>query len=886
MAPKAKYAVITERVSVDVLDYVASSPAAEWTPPGSEIPLRTILYDIRRCTEDGCLLSIWREETEQFKGRRYSGIGDQANRELPSHHRRLIEVGVNHTTIGMSLFALPGYLRDLLRSRVPNLYILDLVNAHPTFTAQRNPTLQHLRAYCDRRDECLRLVMQACGVDRKVAKEVFLRVMYGGGVEAWCSDNGVEYASVPDFVHEYRGDVKQAIAADYLRHRGDYPDVEPTKVIYYVNTKTERECVNRCQEVLIAAMARVQAYEHDGLAFALQVRDLEGLVRRCSDACGHRVTIEPSKTFEKAMEGLVAKTGIQEWAPQNGNWMHHQELIVRACSESNEAHTTFADLVLAEPQISSTVPFAIRDIFVLVEGHHHLSYFDVDERIWKIDSTTASGVLKDYIHTICTRRLQSYSTNQWGRDGTVKQVFLAIDKRRSRYGNGPFLSHVAAIVQPRLRVGQAFEFDPKKSLRYLKFHEACFDSETEQFIDVQPSMCITNSTGWTYEGFHKPGVFDVGGVPMEFPALLERLEAAFIRVRQEHDDVPRGSPYDMSDELKDEFDMLASHIFELRIWFDWVHDWAVVVYELQHMARGVFGVQMAESLILRSAGRGGKDTTLNIMSAVLGTYATSITYDSLCTVRDPDAPSPLIARLRSKRLVGVRECDEHKAMMASVFKRICDPSSKMQGRELYKGPVEFHPTTLPVFCTNHSVKLSKMDKATAARLAIVEYRTEFADSTGGATQMTWRDVDSMIPSMRPGVFWILWRVYRHLLKNRPMRNVHPIPAACFEVRLLNVEDRDMTQSRDTLMKYIEPARGAVEATEAKVVDTLIAHELRILEADARTTLQGLLMKRERTKRMEFGKKVNRELYKFAFPNEGLQWVKLNQAGWDDVNSYK
>ena len=258
-------------------------------------------------------------------------------------------------------------------------------------------------------------------------------------------------------------------------------------------------------------------------------------------------------------------------------------------------------------------------------------------------------------------------------------------------------------------MGQMFEFDPKESLRYLKFHDKCFDRETEEFVDVRPDMYITNSTGWSYVEFNKPGLFDLGGVGVSFATVLDRLDAAFARVRQEQDRVPAGQSYDMSDELKAEFDTISKHIFELRIFYEWTGDWTVVMYELQHLARGIFGIRMAESLILRSAGRGGKDTTLNVIAAILGMYAASLTYEALCTVRDPDAPSPLIARLRSKRVMGVRECDEHKAMMASVFKRICDPSSKMQGRELYKGPVEPHPTTLPTFCTNHSIKLTKMD---------------------------------------------------------------------------------------------------------------------------------------------------------------------------------
>ena len=192
---------------------------------------------------------------------------------------------------------------------------------------------------------------------------------------------------------------------------------------------------------------------------------------------------------------------------------------------------------------------------------------------------------------------------------------------------------------------------------------------------MRPKMYITNTTGWAYEGFHKPGVFDVAGDTVDFQVIIVRLEAAFARVSQDHDSVPRGKFYEMSDDLKNELDLLATHVCELRIFYEWTHDWAVVMYELQHLARGVFGVRMAESLILRSAGRGGKDTMLNCLAAVLGTYDTNITYDALCSVKDPDAASPIFAKLRSKRIMGVRECDEARAMMASVFQRICDPSS-------------------------------------------------------------------------------------------------------------------------------------------------------------------------------------------------------------------
>ena len=141
-----------------------------------------------------------------------------------------------------------------------------------------------------------------------------------------------------------------------------------------------------------------------------------------------------------------------------------------------------------------------------------------------------------------------------------------------------------------------------------------------------------------------------------------------------------------------------------------------------------------------------------------------------------------------------------------------------------------------------------------------------------------KDIDAMLPSMRPGLFWTLWRWYRHLLKGKAMRKVHPIPSACVHARPLNVEDPTMVRSRLLLLNHIEPCR-VCEASECKEVDALFADKLGETAADIRTTLQGLLMKRERSKRKDTaGRFVHTESYKFTFPNVGVQWVKLNRAG--------
>jgi hypothetical protein len=196
--------------------------------------------------------------------------------------------------------------------------------------------------------------MAACRVDRKAAKELFIRILYGGAVGTWCCDHGVADKTVPSFTQTYKADMDEAVAADHNRHKSFYPaGTSRSKVIYYLNTQAERECVDKVEELLLDSGADIQAYEHDGLSFIMPVGDMDELIGRCSDACGYPVTIEPAKTFEQAMAVLMDKVGVRDesaWAPK---------LIVQARKESTEAHVIFADLVLAEPQISSKVPFSV-----------------------------------------------------------------------------------------------------------------------------------------------------------------------------------------------------------------------------------------------------------------------------------------------------------------------------------------------------------------------------------------------------------------------------------------------------------------------------------------------------------------------------------------------
>ena len=68
-----------------------------------------------------------------------------------------------------------------------------------------------------------------------------------------------------------------------------------------------------------------------------------------------------------------------------------------------------------------------------------------------------------------------------------------------------------------------------------------------------------------------------------------------------------------------------------------------------------------------------------------------------------------------------------------------------------------------------------------------------------------------ISSFRPAVWWILTRVYHHLLRDRPMRNVLPVPETSLTAAELDCRQA-LAGTWDRL--DIQPASGPIDADMA------------------------------------------------------------------------
>lgn len=151
------------------------------------------------------------ERDDQRTLRRYlallSSDGSKKVTYRPSEHG----IGRIYAEHGLSLQFFPKRIRHTLAKDL--LYDIDMVNAHPVLLLQlcneKGWCAPQLTRYVEDREIILQEIMSSCHVSRKQAKELLLRLMYGGTVKYWKLDERVpESTRPPPFIAQFEDELK------------------------------------------------------------------------------------------------------------------------------------------------------------------------------------------------------------------------------------------------------------------------------------------------------------------------------------------------------------------------------------------------------------------------------------------------------------------------------------------------------------------------------------------------------------------------------------------------------------------------------------------------------------------------------------------------------
>ena len=176
--------------------------------------------------------------------------------------------------------------------------------------------------------------------------------------------------------------------------------------------------------------------------------------------------------------------------------------------------------------------------------------------------------MEDYITGMLQNRLCEYALGD--------SLQTTVTNKRHDLGNKHFRDGVESCIRSKLVVDEHFHLDPVSSLRYLNFNGRAWGRDTETWVRTAPSMFISRSTGWDFQECQNGDA-------------MEMIDEAFASIRSSQD--KRG--LHLASELPPDAARLldkAAEIFpELKFWLDFTQEWEGVVYELTHLARGMFG---------------------------------------------------------------------------------------------------------------------------------------------------------------------------------------------------------------------------------------------------------------------------------------------------------
>jgi hypothetical protein len=176
----------------------------------------------------------------------------------------------------------------VMRSSLASDYYwdVDMVNSNPTIALQTFKKLgiacPLLEEYVCDRENILLDIAESTGVTRTKAKNLFIRLGFGGSVKSWATDHNIQVKQIPSFPKAFEKEIQRNIVAllnsDHANVRVAYDIVQRNAIekkktpkqtrashYAYVMQEIERNCLDSMYKTVVKKSRIVGAMIHDGL---------------------------------------------------------------------------------------------------------------------------------------------------------------------------------------------------------------------------------------------------------------------------------------------------------------------------------------------------------------------------------------------------------------------------------------------------------------------------------------------------------------------------------------------------------------------------------------------------------------------------------------------
>lgn len=577
-----------------------------------------------------------------------------------------------HKSLGLS--CIPREFRNYL---IRDVYFdFDLKNCHPAIMhalcQKEGLECPSIARYVEHRDEVLAFVSDFYKVqktkDRDPAKELFLRLCYGGTFDAWCAENRLVGAPIDRFILDFIADLElftdRAIKGApklWERMKKQFaPDKAKERRRGFLGLYNQELELRIVEQVMFAIKSETNLYGLGDSMFGTYEYDGTKIGRDAVLEYG-----SPADVVQLLNETTLSVTGLPlEWSQKEIGCSLDFPVDDDETDEDSVSVVSSASVAVDEDKITDDKMAALK----FIRLHRHV--VNCKGTVYVYDSQT--GMWGGSLLKVITDYAEDLYLYKRTKDGLTKTDIS--------YGsNMNYIQKLLRIV-PELCVDNKWEEKTcDSSLGKLLFSNGILDMKAGKF----------------HTGFDPAVVF------------FARFDYPFEAFSEEDTNYM----WDIQD----------------RLFFSPLGE-AMGTYLLTYFARALAGDCQKRIMFGLGTSNAGKSMISRAVLNACSGYAASFSGECLAYTRstaDEAAKNRWLLLLRYKRILLSNEINMDVCLNANSIKKLCSGRDDIVGRSHGKEEIEFKPHFMAVLFANDIPEIKPVDKGLANRLCAVNFTKEY-----------------------------------------------------------------------------------------------------------------------------------------------------------------
>ncbi len=650
--------------------------------------------------------------------------------------------------------------KEIRHTLAKDLYIdIDIVNCHPTILYQilshNNITCKELKDYIEKRDYKLKQICDTYNVSTDIAKNLFIRIIYGGSINEWIKQNKLAYnetSEIYKYITAFTNELKNIsqiiiqnnpiLVQDIKKHKElSKKNVWDASYISYYLQEYEERILQIIYKYLIDnnyVKNNTLSLCYDGIMILKELYT-DDLLIKLNNEIKNKIGFD-LKFVVKDMNSFYTDEQINKEIICDENTLHiptYDEDIIPTDHFKIQKYSDYSNLnKYYSHAIYDTSDFYVAELFLYLypdfffSSNENIYFFDMygiyrKDVIDPFNSCTQTIIhhLEDMLFNINKfEDLDEKNIDKNTDPDTIKQQIKELKaKKDDRINKIKYLIKYLNMIKHRKNLLEAIkvktfvnkldELMDETSKHLIGFENGVIDINTKQFRKGEPEDYISVTTGYKFY-------------------------------------------FENSDKIERCHNIIKSL---------WKND-EQTTYFIKKIAYTLTGNKTKQEVNIHTGlGSNGKSLIFDALRNTFGGYYATMTPDYFTAYeKGQGRANGELANTKSKRIVVVSEPDNNSVFQVSKLKSISG-NETISARHLFKSEIYFRPQFTIHILANDIPNLSNPDGGIQRRLKIIDYPFIFCNHSdyfeSEHTKLADHNLDTEMKDLKMALFHLLLNYY-------------------------------------------------------------------------------------------------------------------------------